>query len=331
MKNFFRFLLKGFLSVCGLFLGVIGAAGFIFVLSASVLGAGDGVLFVNFPNAQGVVQELGKTAPIIAVIDINDAIMASGGAAKRLQSALQPLNEAPYKGRVKGILVKIDCPGGEVFEIDRMCATLSFWKKQWGIPVHVFVSGLCASGGYYVACIADKIGTTSSSLIGSIGVRSGPYFSVREGLQRHGVETAILTAGDDKAPLNPFSSWTEEEYAERQGIVDAFYEQFVDHVVKYRSKLSKEKLTKVLGARVFIAKQALEEGLVDAINQTQEQALEELAEACGIKDNYRVIGLGSGHFLKRFSSYLSNSPLVTGKLQVTALPDQQQKSLWYMG
>lgn len=79
-----------------------------------------------------------------------------------------------------------------------------------------------------------------------------------------------------------------------------------------------------MGARVFIAKQALEEGLVDAINQTQEQALEELAEACGIKDNYRVIGLGSGHFLKRFSSYLSNSPLVTGKLQVTALPDQQQ-------
>lgn len=330
MKNFFRFLLKGFLSTCGLSVGVVGALSVIFIVFSLFLGSGDNALFVNLPNAQGEVQELGKTAPILAVIEINDALMSSNGAAKRLQSALQRLNEAPYKGRVKGLLIKMDCPGGEIFEVDRMSATLAFWKKQLEIPVHVFVSGLCASGGYHVACVADRIGTTSSALIGSIGVRSGPYFNVKEGLQRHGVETAILTAGQDKAPLNPFSPWTEEEYAERQAIVDAFYEQFVDHVVKNRPQLSKDRVTQVLGARVFIAKQALEEGLVDAVNLTQEQALEDLAEVCGAKETYRVIGLSSGHFLKRFSCCLSNSPLVTGKFQWTVLPDQQQKSLWYM-
>ena len=331
MKNFFRFLLKGFLSACGLFAGVVGTAGFIVILFSLVLGGGDSVFWTNLPNSQGVVQELGKTAPIIAVIEISDAIVASSGSAKRLQSALQSLSEVPYKERVKGLLIKMDCPGGEVCEIDRMYATLAFWKQRLGIPIHVFVSGFCASGGYYVACVADKIGTTANALVGSIGVRSGPYFNVKEGLQRQGVETAIITAGEDKAPLNPFSRWTEEEYAERQAIVDAFYELFIDHVVQHRSNLTKERLIQVLGARVYIAKQALEEGLVDAINQTQERALEELAEICGVKEDYRVIGLSSGHFFKRFSSCLSNSPLVTGKVQFAISPEQAQKSFWYMG
>ncbi|EPP28017.1 clp protease family protein, partial [Chlamydia psittaci 84-8471/1] len=209
------------------------------------------------PDAKGEVKDIGKDAPIIAVLEMKDVIASSKHTAKIIQDAITTLDSAPYKDRVKGIIIDMDCPGGEVFEISRVYSIIQFWKQRTQCPVYVFVNGLCASGGYYVACAADKIYSTSSSLIGSVGVLSGPYFNVKEGLSRYGVQSDLLIAGKDKAPMNPYTEWTAKDREIRQEIIDYLYGQFVDVVVTNRPRLTKDKLVSVLGARLYSPEKAL--------------------------------------------------------------------------
>ncbi|AAP04879.1 S49 family peptidase [Chlamydia caviae] len=330
MKTFWHFLSKGFLSILGLSFGVVLA--FSIILGFVALSSGGGIQFVNMPNAKGEIKDLGKEAPIIAVLEMKDVIASSRHTEKVIQEAIIALDSAPYKGRVKGLIIDMDCPGGEVFEIARVYSTIKFWKQCTKCPVYVFVNGLCASGGYYVACAADKIYSTSSSLIGSVGVLSGPYFNVKEGLSRHGVQSDLLISGKDKAPMNPYTEWTAKDREIRQEIIDYLYGQFVDIVVTNRPLLTKEKLVGVLGARLYSPEKALETGYIDVVNATKQQVLEDLVAACDIENNYRVIGLGSDGWLKKFMSSAANSPLITGKIQHELLPnlDNSTSTFYYL-
>ncbi|AFS24537.1 S49 family peptidase [Chlamydia psittaci] len=331
MKTFWHFVSKGFLSILGLSLGVVLAIFVTLMLVVSTAGMND-AQFVNMPDAKGEVKDIGKDAPIIAVLEMKDVIASSKHTAKIIQEAITTLDSAPYKDRVKGIIIDMDCPGGEVFEISRVYSIIQFWKQRTQCPVYVFVNGLCASGGYYVACAADKIYSTSSSLIGSIGVLSGPYFNVKEGLSRYGVQSDLLIAGKDKAPMNPYTEWTAKDREIRQEIIDYLYGQFVDVVVTNRSRLTKDKLVSVLGARLYSPEKALEEGYIDVANVTKQQVLQDLVADCKIENNYRVIGLGSDGWLKKVMSSITNSPLITGKIQHELLPslDNSISTLYYL-
>ncbi|WP_348663672.1 S49 family peptidase [Chlamydia vaughanii] len=331
MKTFWHFLSKGFLSILGLSLGVVLAFFVTLMLVVSTSGMNDSQ-FVNMADAKGEVKDLGKDAPIIAILEMKDVISSSKHTAKVIQDAITALDAAPYKDRVKGIIIDMDCPGGEVFEIARIYSTFQFWKQRTNCPIYVFVNGLCASGGYYVACAADKIYSTSASMIGSVGVLSGPYFNVKEGLNRYGVESDLLTAGKDKAPMNPYTPWTAKDREVRQEIINYLYDQFVDIVVDNRPMLTKEKLVNVLGARLYSPIRALEEGYIDVINVTKQQVLQDLAVACQIENNYRVIGLGSDGWLKKVMSSMANSPVFTGKIQHEVLPslDNNVNTLYYL-
>ncbi|SFV98060.1 S49 family peptidase [Chlamydia abortus] len=331
MKTFWHFMSKGFLSILGLSLGVVLAFFVTVMLVVSTSGMHDSQ-FVNMPDAKGEVKDVGKDAPIIAVLEMKDVIASSKHTAKIIQEAITTLDSPPYKDRVKGIIIDMDCPGGEVFEISRVYSTIQFWKQRTQCPVYVFVNGLCASGGYYVACAADKIYSTSSSLIGSIGVLSGPYFNVKEGLSRYGVQSDLLIAGKDKAPMNPYTEWTAKDREIRQEIIDYLYGQFVDVVVTNRPLLTKDKLVSVLGARLYSPEKALEEGYIDVANVTKQQVLQDLVADCKIENNYRVIGLGSDGWLKRVMSSITNSPVITGKIQHELLPslDNSISTFYYL-
>ncbi|AHK63776.1 Putative signal peptide peptidase SppA [Chlamydia avium 10DC88] len=314
MKTFWRFLSRGFLSILGLSTGVVLAFFLILLLIVSTCGMND-VQFVNMADATGTVKDLGKEAPIIAVIEMKDVISSNKCTAKNIQDAINALSSDAYKNRVKGIIIDMDCPGGEVFEIARIYSTFQFWKEQTKCPIYVFVNGLCASGGYFIACASDKIYSTSCSLIGSVGVLSGPYFNVKEGLNRYGIESDLLIAGKDKAPMNPYTPWTPQDRKVRQEVINYLYGQFVDVVVENRPLITKEKLINVLGARLYSPSQAMEEGFIDVMNVTKQQVLQDIVTACQIEDNYRVIGLGSNGWWKKVMSSVANSPLVTGKIQ----------------
>lgn len=318
MRTLWRFLSRGFLSILGLTLGVVLAVMTMFMLLVSLLSVNSSQL-VSFPDAQGEVRDLGKTAPIIFNLELREPIASSRQTAKVIQQALISLEEAPFKGRVQGVLIDMDCPGGEVFEIDRVYSVLKAWKEKTGLPVYVFVNGLCASGGYYVACAADKIYTTPNSLIGSIGVLSGPFINVKEGLEEHGIDTDLLVAGTDKAPMNPFTPWTDEQRESRQAVVDFLYEQFVDIVVQNRTDISKDRLVNVLGARLYPPLIALQEGMIDVANATRQKVLNDLTKERGIDQNYRVVGFSQDGLLRKIKMSISNSPLLTGKVDLSKM------------
>lgn len=315
MRTFWHFVSKGFLSIVGLSLGVMLAVVTVLMLLTTLFSHNSSL--VSLPDAQGEVHDLGKTAPIIFSIELREPIASSKHTAQFIQRALINLEEAPLKGRIQGILIDMDCPGGEVFEIDRVYSLLKTWKERTGLPIYVFVNGLCASGGYYIACAADKIYTTSNSLIGSVGVLSGPFINVKEGLKDHGIETDLLVAGTDKAPMNPFTPWTEEQRESRQAILNFLYEQFVDIVVENRASISKERWVNVLGARLYPPLIALQEGMIDVANATRQQVLNDLTKERGIDQNYRVIGVSQDGLLSKIKMSISNSPLLTGKVDLS--------------
>ncbi|SPN73733.1 Protease 4,protease 4,signal peptide peptidase SppA, 36K type,Peptidase family S49 [Chlamydia serpentis] len=332
MKTFWHFISKAFLSVLGLCCGVVLSFVVIFALIASALGTAD-AHFVNLPDAQGAMKDLGKTAPIIAVIEIKDAISSAKNTAKTIQNFLEGFDKGPLKNRVKGIVIDMDCPGGEVFEIDRVYSMLRFWKERTGCPIYIYVNGLCASGGYYLSCAGNKIYATSSSLIGSVGVRCGPFFNVKEGLNRYGIESDLLTSGKDKAPMNPYTPWTAHDREEQQAIINFIYGQFVDIVTENRPLITKEKLVNILGARIFSPEKAKQEGFIDVVGATKEQVLQDIVVVSKIEDNYRVIGLAADGWWKRMAITAATSPLITGEMKhkLTPLVHNAECTLPYLG
>lgn len=330
MKTFWRFLSKSFLAICGVFFGVLCAVVILFGLILGVIGKNN--QFVDLPTASGEVVESGKDLPIIAVLDFKAPISAKARTAAMIQEALTALGSEEYKERVKGIVLDVNCPGGEVFEIARVYSALQFWKQRTQCPIYIFVNGLCASGGYYIACAGDKIYATPASAIGSVGVLCGPFLNVRECLKRYGVECDLIMAGKDKAPMNPFTPWTQRDRQVQQDLVDYFYTQFVDVVVSNRPRITKDTLVNVLGAGLYSPQQSFEAGLIDVANATRQQVLEDLVTACGIEDAYCVIGVSEGGVLQKIMASCENSPLFAGKIH-HELPlglDNEGPMLYYL-
>jgi protease-4 len=122
---------------------------------------------------------------------------------------------------------------------------------------------VAASGGYYVACGADRILAHPATITGSIGVY-GQLVNAAELLSTIGVEGIIVRSGDSKAMGNWFEHPTEEQLAIEQQIVDQLYELFVQAVAEGRS-MAPEEVRKLADGRPFTGQQALEVGLVDAL------------------------------------------------------------------
>lgn len=326
MKTFLRFVFKSFASIVGISLGVMFAMLF---LATLVLSLGSGSMdyrkpaFESVANAEGEYRDLGKDAPIIAIIDCQDVISPNKGSAASLSNCLETMvKNSQLRKRVKGVIVHMNCPGGSVFEVFKMYSALRTWKARTHCPVYVFVDGMCASGGYYISCAADRIYTTPVSLVGSIGVLSGPYFNVKECLNRYGIQTDLLTMGENKAPLNPYTPWTDAAKKEYQHILAATYDQFVSVVISSRPAINRDVLVQEIGASVLPAKEALEVGLIDHTDATRDDVIRDMATACGIGDEYRVIRFSQQVGWKKFVDGLSNY-IIDGMKQALLTHDME--------
>src|SRR5207244_10146556 len=120
----------------------------------------------------------------------------------------------------------------------------------------------CASGGMYIACSAEKIFATDSSLVGHVGVLLPTMFNFSQLMDTIGVGSKTITAGKDKDIMNPFRPWKPNEGASLQAITDVLYTQFVDIVTKSRPKLTKEALIEE-GAQIYSVEEALRLGYID--------------------------------------------------------------------
>lgn len=319
LQSAIRALFVAFCVVIGLCLGFV----FFSVLLGALIGgttSDANLTTVNteeiLPNAEGKREALSSDAPVILQVDINGIIGMDDLTTQAVRQMLVESQEGNLKdGRIKGVLLYINTPGGTVDDADGILRALLDYKKKYQIPIYAYIDGLCASGGVYVSLAADKIYATKVSLIGSVGVLAPTFANVTKLLDKIGVETLSITAGKGKDALNPLRPWKPGEEDNYRQIIEYYYDRFVDLVTTHRPEMSKEQLVQEYGAALFPAPEARNKGFIDVSGASLSETLKDLLKQVGITgDYYQVIRLENKQWWRSLFSSQASS-LWQGKIQ----------------
>lgn len=186
-----------------------------------------------------------------------------------IASVKEQLTRAAKDEHVKAIVLRINSPGGTVTASDIIYHELKTFKARHNIPIVASIMDLGTSGGYYIAAAADKILAHPSSVTGSIGVIM-LTINARGLLEKVGVETTAVTSGPRKDMGSPFRTMTTEERAIFQGLIDSFYQRFLNIVQEGRANLQMEEIKRLADGRIYAGEQAMAAGLVDEIGYLED-------------------------------------------------------------
>lgn len=183
------------------------------------------------------------------------------GVIRNSQDLVRQFDEYGKDARIKAVVVRIDSPGGGVTPAQEIYdAVLALKKKK---KVVASMGALAASGGYLVACAADRIVANPGTLTGSISTIMH-FADAEELLKKIGLRSSVVKSGRFKDVGSPTRPMTADEKAMLQSVVDDTYDQFLDVVEKGR-RISKEELRKLADGRLFTGRQAQKLGLVDEL------------------------------------------------------------------
>lgn len=177
---------------------------------------------------------------------------------------LKTIEDLQKRKDFSGIFLYIDSPGGGVYESDEVYNAILKYKEKTQKKVYAYFANVAASGGYYIGCSADKIIANRNCLTGSIGVISAQFFDVSKLLAKYEIRSQIVHSGKNKTMGSPLEPYTKEQIEIMQKISDECYEQFTEIVAKSRN-LDIENVKNLADGRVYTAKQALENKLIDEI------------------------------------------------------------------
>ncbi len=236
-----------------------------------------------------------------ALISLHGVIEAKGDAsAENIISALQAAFDD--KGTA-GVILRINSPGGSPVqagmindEIYRLRAQAN--EQGRDIKLYVVVEEMCASGGYYVAVAADKIFVNQASLVGSIGVLMDG-FGLTGLMDKVGVERRLLTAGENKAMLDPFSPLSPQHQAYVKGLLGEIHQQFITVVKKGRGGRLKE-TPDMFSGLFWSGAKSVELGLTDGFG-TVESVARDVIQAEQIVEYTQEEGIAE-RFAKRFGA-----------------------------
>ena len=194
---------------------------------------------------------------------------------------------------VKGILIKINSPGGTVGASQEIYQALLNCKEDLNIPIVAQIGDVGASGGYYIALAADKIFANAGSLVGSIGVILG-NINVRELANDNGVYAQVYTGGKYKDQLSMWRDPTAEEKDLLGNLVDNVHGQFKKALQENRA-ISDSDLEKVAEGQIFTGSLAQEVNLIDNIGSFQD-AISYIGSETGLGDDPHIISKSKNAF-----------------------------------
>ncbi|MBM2828745.1 MAG: Multidrug transporter [Actinobacteria bacterium] len=185
---------------------------------------------------------------------------------------------------MKAIILRINSPGGGVGPSQEIYSEV---RKLKGKKVVVASMGaLAASGGYYIACAADKIFANPGTITGSIGVIM-QFVSVKDLIEKIGLKGMVVKSGAFKDIGSPMREMKPEERKLLQEVIENVHLQFVGAVAEGR-KMDRKKVMKIADGRIFSGEQAKALGLVDALGNL-EDAVEEAGKMAKIEGEPRVV------------------------------------------
>ena len=206
-----------------------------------------------------------------ALVEINGVIAAdSQASAERVNAGLQ---DAFKDTKTAGVILRVNSPGGSPVQAGQINGEMRRLRGLYPkVPLYVVVEDICASGGYYVAVAADQIYVDPASIVGSIGVLMDG-FGFTGTMEKLGVERRLLTAGENKGFLDPFSPMNpkQRDYAEK--LLTDVHRQFIDVVKQGRGKRLKE-TPELFSGLFWTGQRSIELGLADALGSVDYVARE---------------------------------------------------------
>ena len=196
-----------------------------------------------------------------AVVEIKGEIMSGGDASA--EYVLAALKSAFEDDTAKGIVLLINSPGGSPVQAGMINDEILRLKAIHKKPIYAVVEETCASAAYYIAVAADAIYVDKASIVGSIGVLMDS-FGFTGLMQKLGVERRLMTAGENKGFLDPFSPQTDAQKQHAQAMLNQIHKQFIDTVKAGRGKKLKE-TPEMFSGLFWSGQQAIELGLADEV------------------------------------------------------------------
>ena len=222
------------------------------------------------------------SAPHTAVVEIKGEIAAGADASAEFINAA--LKAAFEDDGAKAVVLLINSPGGSPVQAGMMNDEIRRLKIKHKKPVYAVVEETCASAAYYIAVAADQIFVDKASIVGSIGVLMDG-FGFTGLMDKLGVERRLLTAGENKGFLDPFSAQTEKQRAYAQAMLNQIHQQFISVVKAGRGTRLKE-TPEMFSGLFWTGQQAVDLGLADKFG-TLEYVAREIVKTDDIIDYTR--------------------------------------------
>jgi len=206
-----------------------------------------------------------------AMVEVSGLIApGTDASAEKINSALL----AAFKDRnTQGVVVRINSPGGSPVQAQTIYDEMRRLRKVYpNIPLYAVVEDVCASGGYFVAAGADRIYVGKASIVGSIGVLMNG-FGFTGLMDKLGVERRLITAGENKGMLDPFSPMQEQDRRYAKAMVDDIHQQFIGVVREGRGKRLKE-TPDMFSGLIWTGQKSIDLGLADGIGSIEYVARE---------------------------------------------------------
>ncbi len=252
-----------------------------------ICGAGAVAMILLATAFSGVGGEGLSMGDAVAIIRVEGVIASGRPVASYTSGAfseelVRTLERAEADASVKAIVLRINSPGGGVV------ATNEIYEKLLNVnkPIIASMGETAASGGYYIACAADKIVANPATMTGSLGVIL-QIVGLEELLEEVGVEIMVVKSGTYKDIGGFHRDMSDEEQAIFQDMVDEAYQDFV-HIIAQGRGLSEEKARELADGRIYTGLQAQQLGLVDELGNLP-RAVELAAEMGGIEGRPRLV------------------------------------------
>ena len=218
-------------------------------------------LIAAYPELE---SEMGNGETHVAVVNIQGEIMENSPA--NAKDIIDALRVAAKDKNTKAIILNINSPGGSPVQAAYVYDEIKRIKQlQADLPIYTVVGDICASGGYFIAAASDKIFVNQASLIGSIGVVMNG-FGFTQTMDKFGVERRLLTAGEHKAMLDPFSVVKPQETQHMQGLLNQVHQQFIDAVRAGRGDRLKDPASNQLfSGLVWTGSESIKLGIADGL------------------------------------------------------------------
>jgi protease-4 len=204
-----------------------------------------------------------------ALVDLQGEIDATGrSSAENVIAGLQ----AAFKNKgTQAVVLRINSPGGSPVQAGEINDEIRRLRAKYpDTPIYAVVEEICASGAYYVAVAADKIYVDKASLVGSIGVIMDGFGFVGA-MDKLGIERRALTAGENKAFLDPFSPMSPKQREYAQQMLEEIHQQFIAAVKSGRGDRIKDS-AELFSGLVWNGTRSIELGLTDALGSVRSVA-----------------------------------------------------------